>query len=374
MQDDYYKTLGVKRDAKAAEIKKVYRRLARKYHPDVNPGNKTAEEKFKKISEAYHVLSDPDKRAKYDQFGSAFFQAGDPRAHQGRNPFQGFDFGGFTDGSHGEGGSFRDFFRDIFTQQSPGESTKPEKGADQSHSIEISFLDAATGLSTQLTLQGFETCQSCTGTGNEWGGNQQPCSSCNGTGHRSMSKGALNLSRPCETCRGTGRVNATPCKYCHGRGSVPKTSKFTVKIPPGVDTGSRIRLSGKGMPGKYGGPAGDLYIITKVQPHVYFKRAGNNVLLELPISISEAILGARVVIPTLDGKVKMTIPPGCDSNRTFRLQGKGFSDIKGGRPGDLLVTVQIVSPTNISEQAKTHIRDFARVVTHDPREGMFSSE
>ncbi len=370
MAKDYYKILGLKRTASEDEIKKVYRKLARKYHPDVNPGDASSEEKFKSISEAYHVLGDPEKRKQYDQFGSDVFSGN----QQGGNPFAGFDFSQFERGGGSGGGSFRDFFSDIFSQSPQEESRVPRKGADTHHSIEISFLDASRGISTRLNLQGHENCQNCNGTGQSWGGKNEVCPVCHGAGEVTMTKGPLRFQQPCDRCRGSGNVNATPCQFCHGRGMVPKSSNITVKIPPGVDTGSRIRVAGKGAPGRHGGPPGDLFITVRVAPHSYFKRSGKNLLLDIPISISEALLGARILIPTLESKVKMTIPPGTSGNRVFRLTGKGFPDLKKGKPGDLMVTVHIESPGNIPEKAKDLIREFERINPHNPRERMFTFE
>jgi molecular chaperone DnaJ len=376
MADDFYDILGIKKTASAAEIRKAYRRLARKLHPDVNPGDKAAEEKFKKISEAYHVLSDPEKRAKYDQFGSGFFNGMHGRNAGAGNPFAGGNFGGFAEDmfsrSGGQTGSFKDFFQDIFggssTRQQP---SAPERGADIHHSIELTFEDAARGINANLTIQGYQACDVCGGSGQVWKSAPQACPDCKGTGERTSRKGPLRFNQPCARCGGTGQLPASQCSHCNGRGAVPKNRKISVKIPPGVDTGSKVRLAGQGAPGRNGGTSGDLLITVKVRPHKIFQRSGKNLLLDIPISVSELILGARIQIPTLDGHVKMTIPPSPAVDKPFRLRGKGFPDLKGGSQGDLMVSVRVVPPKFVDEKGKTIIREFERAVPYNPREGMF---
>ncbi len=375
MAKDFYEILGVSRKSTQDEIRKAYRKLARKYHPDVNPGDKSAEEKFKEISEAYKVLSDADKRAKYDQFGNAFFNQGTSRSQAGgQNPFEGFDFSDFGSGNFrgAETGSFRDIFRDIFSG-GVGHDTADfsSRGEDIHHSVDISFQEAVEGVTLKLSIQKFETCHACHGSGQASGGVATSCPVCNGSGRQVISKGPLRFNQTCSYCKGTGKVNTTPCSVCHGRGAVARLKKVSVKIPAGVDTGSKIRLAGQGGPGKNGGEPGDLFISVKVRPHPYFKRSGKNLLLDVPISVPEALLGARIMIPTINGKVKMTIPPCTASNTTFRVNGKGIPDLKGGPTGALLVTVQIVPPPRLDEAAKEQIREFARKVPYDPREGIF---
>jgi len=375
MAKDYYKILGVKADSSIEEIRKAYRRLARKYHPDVNQGDKSAEEKFKTISEAYQVLSNPDKKAKYDQFGSAFFDGLHNRSGTGRgSPFSNINFGGFSEDVFGGGrsGSFKDFFRDIFNQTATKtEQAKPRKGVDLHHFMEISFLDAARGISANLTIQGFDSCSHCNGTGQTLNQVPEKCPECNGTGERASFKGPLQFRQPCNLCGGTGKIDTRPCATCHGRGVLPKTKKISVKIPAGVDTGSKIRLAGQGEPGTKGGLAGDLLITVKVRLHQYFERSGKNILLKVPITASELILGTRIVVPTPDGKVKMTVPPCAVIDKPFRLQGKGLPDLKGGQKGDLLVTVVVVAPDKVTEKAKGLIREFDHLNPYNPREGLF---
>ena len=376
MAKDFYEILGVKKNAKTDEIRKAYRKLARKYHPDVNPGNKTAETKFKEISEAYHVLSDAEKRKKYDQFGSAFFSKNSGPQYSNGNPFDGFNFSGFSEdlnsGSRG-GNSFRDLFEDIFSQaqKSKQQQSQPQKGRDIEHALELSYEDAAKGISAQLMIQGYDRCQECGGSGQDSSGQVRKCQACNGSGQQNVSKGPLRFTQVCRKCRGTGEESASPCKICHGKGSVPKSKKITAKIPAGVDTGSRIRLAGQGEPGTNKGPDGDLFITIKLRPHAYFKRSGKNLLLEIPISTTEAILGARILIPTLDGEIKMTIPPGTNGGKVFRIKGKGFPDLRNNNPGDLLVEVQIFPPKNLTDQAKNLIREFERLTEFSPRKDKF---
>lgn len=373
MAKDYYEILGVKKKATQDEIRKAYKKLARKYHPDVNPNNKSAEEKFKEISQAYKVLSDPEKREKYDQMGPAFFNGAQGSTGYQENPFADFDFRGFTDfGKQGGSGSFKDFFRDIFggTTTTQVDET-PQAGSDLHHSVEISFIDAAEGITVDLSIQGYDSCPSCNGTGRSLTGQPTTCQVCGGTGQQVISKGPLRFNQTCRRCKGRGVTEVAACSKCQGTGVVPKTKKISAKIPAGVDTGSKVRLAKLGQPGKNGGPPGDLFITVKVKPHPYFKRSGKNLLLDIPISVTEAVLGARILVPTLRGQVKMTIPPSTAGKRTFRLAGKGFPDLKGGKPGDLMITVHIIPPSHVPEKAKECIREFNRLVHHNPREGMF---
>lgn len=371
--EDYYKILGVDKKASAADIKKAYRKLARKYHPDVNPGNTAAEERFKKISDAYSVLSDPKKRAEYDEFGSGYFrQPGQSQAYSGGNPFEGFDFNFSQTGRHDQQGpgNFRDFFRDIFGRE---ESVRrgPVQGQDIHYNLEVSFMDAFRGVTTELQLQAPTVCDRCNGDGNEPGTSAQTCPVCQGTGQVESATGPFKVAHACPNCKGSGKVNVAKCQKCHGKGFVPQMQRIRVKIPAGVDTGSKVRVAGKGHPGENGGSAGDIIISINVKEHPYFKRSGKNIMLEIPITVSEALLGARISIPTPGGMVKMTIPPACNVDQTFRLSGKGFQDIKGGKTGDLMVKVKIVSPPQVREDVKDLIREFDRLNHYEPRKGMF---
>ncbi len=368
MKKDFYDVLGVKRNASESDIRKAYRRLARKFHPDVNPGNKQAEERFKEISEAYQVLNDPEKRKTYDQFGHTPFSQGPGGSHQAQNPFSGFDFSSFSGNG---GGSFGDFFRDMFSRDEyPGGQPEPQpsQGEDLHASIEISFEDAFQGISTEITIPGYERCGACSGTGSQRASHPGICPECRGTGQKTIQRGMVAMKQRCPKCSGTGRSASTACSACHGSGSVARSRRVTVKIPAGVDSGSKIRLAGQGKPGQNGSPPGDLYITTKVRPHALFRRNGNTVLLDVPITIGEALLGARIAIPLVVGSGKLTIPPSTSSEQTFRLPGKGFPDLKGGKPGDLMVIVHIVTPDRLSEASKNLIREYERLNPQNPRE------
>jgi molecular chaperone DnaJ len=373
MAKDLYKILGVSKTATDPEIKKAYRKLARKFHPDVNPGNKTAEERFKEVSDAYAVLSDSKKRAEYDEFGDSFFrQSGSHQRTPQGNPFEGFDFDFATAHAQQEQGpgSFRDFFRDVFTKK---ETFREEtyKGEDLHYSLEVSFLDAFRGVIKDLSIQSAVTCSLCNGQGYAKINSPDTCPVCRGTGQIQSNTGPFRISQPCNNCDGTGKMRGARCQDCKGTGIKPGVQNIKVKIPPGVDSGSRIRVAGKGLPGKMGNQPGDLILTVKVSEHPFFKRNGKDVLLDIPISISEAVIGARIQIPTPGGSVKMTIPPACNVDRVFRLPGKGFQDIRGGKIGDVLVKVRILAPPHVHESAKELLREFDRVNPHHPRKGMF---
>ncbi|MBN1880353.1 molecular chaperone DnaJ [bacterium] len=373
MKKDLYKILGVPKTADEAEIKKAYRKLARKHHPDVNPGDKSSEDRFKEISEAYAVLSDKQRRAQYDEMGENYFRQTNTGNNSARgNPFEGIDFdfmGGFGRKQQ-DPGSFRDFFRDIFGQREAAQQG-PDPGQDVHYNLEIDFLDAYRGVTTELQLQTGMPCPKCGGSGDEPGSRRTTCPACNGSGQILTANGPFRMSQPCPKCGGTGIASTTKCAQCRGIGTVPSNQSIKVKIPVGVETGSKVRVAGKGSGGRRGGPPGDLIITVKVTEHHYFKRSGKNILLEIPISISEALLGARIQIPTPGGSVKMTIPPACNVDQVFRLAGKGFQDIRGGKPGDLMIKVRIVTPPQVRESAKDLIREFDRMNPYHPRKGMF---
>ncbi len=377
MAKDFYEILGIGRKASESEIRKAYRKLARKYHPDVNPGNAEAEKKFKEISEAYRILSDKEKRQKYDQFGPEFFsqQQGTPNREHGYGGFDAghFDFDFFGNQGSGKAG-FGDFFQDLFGRGQRKSRRQaaytPQKGRDIHYSMEISFLNAFEGLKTQLDFQGSETCEVCSGTGEIHTGNVYSCPDCGGSGQQTIADGPFHLKQKCKRCRGTGKVGTETCHVCKGKGTTPKTKKLTVKIPAGVDTGSRVRVSGQGEPGKNGGPPGDVFITVKVSPHSLFTRNGKNIEFDLPISIFEAVVGARILIPSMTGQLKLTIPPGTKSNKIFRIPEKGFPDLKGGKRGDLLVKVYIVPPERTDENSKDLIREFNRRNPQDLRRNL----
>lgn len=363
---DYYDVLGVRRGASEQEIKRAYRKLARKHHPDVNPGDKTAEAKFKEISEAHEVLSNPEKRRRYDQFGHEAFGAG-ARGPEPGGGFRGVDFSGFDVGSGGFG-DLGDLLSDIFGQREEARAAAPGKGEDLHYSLDINFEDAIRGLATEISLQKHSRCARCGGSGARPGSPLDTCPECGGSG-RLRNRGFLRTSQACPRCRGSGKVSREACPACGGRGAAFGTERIAVKIPPGVDTGSRVRLQGMGEPGRNGGPPGDLYIITRVRPHPVLERKGDNLYLEAPITITEAALGARIEVPTIDGKTTMRIPPETSSGQVFRLRGKGVPHLKGGGQGDQFVTVKIVSPRNLDVRSQELLREFARLNPGDPRRG-----
>jgi molecular chaperone DnaJ len=361
---DYYEVLGVKRSASEQDIKRAYRKLARKYHPDVNPGNKGAESKFKELTEAYEVLSSEDKRRQYDQFGHDGFAraAGGPQPGGG---FGGFDFSRANFGTGGLG-DLGDLFSGLFGSSGRAQSAGPLKGEDLHYSLDIDFIDAVRGTSTELTVQKRSPCDVCRGTGAKPGSNLEVCPDCGGSGRRA-GRGLRLVIEPCPRCHGNGKVSRESCHDCGGRGAAFGTERISVKIPGGVDTGSRIRLQGKGEPGRSGGPAGDLYIVTRVRPHPVLERKGDNLHVEVPITISEAALGARIEVPTIDGTTTMRVPPETSSGQVFRLRGKGVPHLKGGGQGDQLVTVKIVAPKNLDVRSQELLREFARLNPGDPR-------
>ncbi|HSB68784.1 MAG TPA: molecular chaperone DnaJ [Candidatus Methylomirabilis sp.] len=364
---DYYEVLGVRRKASEQEIKRAYRKLARKHHPDVNPGNKSAESKFKEITEAYEVLTDPEKRRRYDQVGPDGF-AGGPGG-RGAEPGGGFDFSRVDFGAGGLG-DLGDLFSDLFGQRDRPESAAPAtvKGEDLHYSLDIDFEDAIRGLSTEIGIRKHSPCATCRGTGAKPGSPMESCPDCGGSG-RGATRGFLRANQPCPRCQGNGKISREACVACGGRGVTFGTERIAVKIPPGVDTGSRVRLQGMGEPGRSGGPPGDLYIITRVRPHPVLERKGDNLHAEVPITIAEAALGARIEVPTIDGMTTMRIPPETSSGQVFRLRGKGVPHLKGGGQGDQFVTVKIVAPRNLDTRSQELLREFARLNPGDPRRG-----
>jgi molecular chaperone DnaJ len=376
-KEDFYKILGVKRDAKPDEIKKAYRRLARKYHPDVNPGDKAAEERFKQMSEAFDVLSDPKKRKVYDRFGqysenlaNAAADAGAGSAYTRGAPF---DFSGFdwssTTTSGGQGGSFRDIFADLFgggkAEREPPRP-QPQRGADIEMPLSLSFEEALNGLTTSITVNRSEQCSRCHGAG-DTGGSVVTCTTCKGTGQVQRTGGRLRFNQECPDCGGSGK-RRPPCSLCKGKGTLSQTENVKVRIPAGVDTGSRVRIPGKGEGGRLGAPPGDLYIITNVGRHQYFTRKGDNIYVTVPITVPEAALGAKIEVPTVAGKAQLRIAPGTQSGQKFRLRGRGAPSLRDANThGDQFVEVQVVLPRVISEETKELLRKYAQMNGENPR-------
>ncbi|MBI3989258.1 MAG: molecular chaperone DnaJ [candidate division NC10 bacterium] len=366
---DYYEVLGVRRDASEQEIKRAYRRLARKHHPDVNPGDKGAAERFKEINEAYEVLSDPEKRKQYDLYGHAGVGAA---GFEGGRPGAGFDFD-FSRFSQGGFEGFGDLF-DLFGGFGRAQArTAPEKGEDLHYTIDLDFEDAVKGLTTEITLQRHVTCSSCQGTGAA-GGRRVTCPECQGSGQRQVSRGFLSMRQPCPRCGGTGQVGAERCRDCGGRGTALKTERIAAKIPPGVDNGSKVRIPGMGEAGRNGGPPGDLYIITRVRPHPFFERKGDNIYCEVPITVTEAALGARIEVPTVDGPAVMVIPPETGSGQVLRLRGKGVPHLKGGGRGDQYVTVKVALPTHLDARSQELLKEFGRLNPYNPRQDLLRGD
>ena len=356
---DYYEVLGVSRGASEDEIKKAYKKMARKYHPDLNPGDKTAEEKFKEVNEAYEVLSDADKKARYDQYG-----------HAGVDPnFGAGGFGGGFDGSFdfGDlGDIFGSFFGGGFGGGRRTNPNAPQRGESIRMSIAISFEEAAFGCEKAVTVERYETCDTCHGNGCAPGTSPEVCPDCHGTGtvqvRRQTPMGVFATSSPCPKCGGKGRIIHQPCKDCRGSGMVRKKKTIQASIPAGIDNGQTISIRGQGNAGKNGGPAGDLLITITVRPHELFRREGTSVLCEAPITFTQAVLGAELEIPTIDGKVKYTLPEGTQSGTTFRLKGKGIPSINGRGRGDQSVTVYIETPKNLNKEQKEALKKFAETM------------
>jgi molecular chaperone DnaJ len=368
-KEDYYAILGVPRDAKEPEIKKAYRRLARRNHPDVNPGDKSAEERFKRIQEAYDVLSDKKKRTMYDQYGFYSENFKEPTGGPGRgfSDFaRGFDFSGTDFAGSGES-SFRDIFSDLFGGGAPrGGPGDAEKGQDMEHHLNVSFEEGIRGIAARLTVDRSETCSTCQGFGTERLRGQQVCSRCQGSGQEIKSHGVMRFSGPCRACGGTGRIGGQ-CATCAGLGVVPIRESLTVRIPPGVDNGHRMRVPRKGGAGRFGGPPGDLYLIISVRPHEFFRREGNDITCTVPITVTEAALGTKIEVPTLEGKTLLRIPPGTQGGQKFRLRGKGAPSLRGDVHGNQIVEVRVVVPRIADERSKEILRELARLNPENPR-------
>lgn len=365
MDKDYYKILGVERKASQAEIKKAYRKLARKYHPDLNPGDKSAEAKFKEIQEAYSVLNDAKKRSQYDQFGFiGDIPPGGRQQEAYSSGFEGFDFSDFGTSS------FRDFFENVFGGTARQAQIRPEKGEDLLYTMKVGFEDAIHGFATKIRLNRMVHCPNCQGSGFVQKQSQRTCPSCGGSGRTYVQRGFMKFSTTCATCGGSGILRGEECTTCHGQGLVSKTELINVRIPGGVNTGSRVRIPGKGNAGRNGGPLGDLFISIEVAPHSLFHREGSNIYLKLPVSVPEATLGAKIEVPTLYGPTIIKIPPGTKSGQKFRLKEKG-APLPGRRArGDQFVEVSIVPPPFNDQRIRELMKELEKISGPNPREKM----
>lgn len=364
---DYYEVLGVERGADPKEIKKAYRRLAQKYHPDRNPDDETSAEKFREVSEAYEILTDSEKRAAYDQFGHAGVdgQAG------------GFGGGGF--GGAGAGG-FGDIFGDVFGDIFGGGGGRrhpnaPQRGSDLRYNLELDLEDAVSGTTVDIRVPRHVECGHCDGSGAEPGSSKETCPTCQGMGQVRMQQGFFAVQQTCPTCHGRGESIKVPCRKCHGEGRVRETRTLSVKIPAGVDTGDRIRLNGEGEAGANGGPSGDLYVQVAIKAHPIFERDGRNLHCEVPINFVDAALGGELEVPTLEGRVKLKIPAETQTDRLFRLRGKGVKPVRGGPAGDLLCKVVLETPVNLTDHQKDLLHRFQESLgegnSHSPKKSNF---
>ena len=349
---DYYEVLGVNRDAEAEAIKKAYRKLAMKHHPDRNPDDKSSEEKFKEAKEAYEILTDDQKRAAYDQYG-----------HAGVDPSMGAGRGAGSSFSN----AFGDIFGDIFGQARGGGGGRSGvyRGADLRYNLEITLEQAARGTETKIRIPTAESCETCHGTGAKPGTQPKTCPTCDGHGQVRMQQGFFSVQQTCPKCHGSGKFIAEPCVGCHGAGRVKKHKTLSVKIPPGVDDGDRIRLSGEGEQGVNGGPPGDLYVQMQVKPHAVFQREGNDLHCEMPVSFATAALGSEIDIPTLDGQAKIRIPAETQSGKIFRLRGKGIKGVRSHSHGDLMCHVVVETPVHLTERQKELLREFETISLKD---------
>jgi len=359
---DYYEVLGLNRDASEEDIKKAYRKLAMKHHPDRNPDSKDAEEKFKEAKEAYEVLSEDNKRKAYDAYG-----------HAGVNPQMGAGpeagFGGFAE-------AFGDIFSDIFGGGQGRGRSSVFRGADLRYNLEVTLEQAARGTETKIRIPTMETCETCHGSGAKAGTQPKTCETCHGSGTVRLSQGFFSIQQTCPTCHGSGKTISDPCATCRGAGRLKKHKTLSVKIPAGVDEGDRIRLSGEGEAGVNGGPPGDLYVVMHLKEHGVFQRDGDDLHCEMPISFSQAALGGEIEIPTLDGSAKIKVPPETQSGQVFRLRGKGIKGVRSSYPGDLLCEVVIETPVRLTDRQKDILRELEEInrkdgSRHNPRAKSF---
>jgi molecular chaperone DnaJ len=384
---DYYESLGVKRDAGTEDIRKAYRKLARKHHPDLNPGDKSAEDRFKKVQEAYDVLSDPKKKQMYDQVGfyseNGMPGAGTGGAGAGSGPnmgFGGFDFSDvFTRGARsspgpgtnpGGTGNFQDIFSQWFSRNEGSPQKTPQKGTDLEYGLDIDFWQAIRGTQVRLSVVRQEACPACNATGSRAGANTV-CPECNGSGNVTQVAGSMRFNLTCPRCEGSGRLG-NRCPDCHGDGRISKTEIVDVRIPPGAQQGSRLRVAGKGNAGTFGAPAGDLYITVRVEPHPFFRRDGDDIEITVPIRIDEAGLGTKIEVPTIDGRALLKIPQGTKNAQKFRLREKGVLNARTGSRGDQIVEVSVQAPVVQDERTKELLREYAGLHPDDPRAEIWS--
>ncbi len=361
---DFYEILGVAKNASEADIKKAYRRAAQKHHPDRNPDDKESEEKFKEAKEAYEILSNAQKRAAYDQFG-----------HAGVDQSAGGGGGGF--GGAAGGGNFSDVFGDVFGDifggaRAGGGGQRVYRGADLRYNLDLNLEEAVRGATVKIRVPTLVKCKTCEGSGAKKGTSPVSCTTCGGRGQVRIQQGFFSLQQACPHCQGSGHIIKDPCSDCHGQGRVHEQKTLSVKIPAGVDNGDRIRLAGEGEAGESGGPSGDLYVQIKVRPHAIFTREENNLHCEVPISFANAVLGGELDVPTLDGRVKLKIPPETQTGKSFRLRGKGVKSVHGGGVGDLICKIEVETPVNLSRKQKELLEEFQRAMEegdgkHSPR-------
>ena len=361
---DYYEVLGVNRDASDEDIKKAYRKLAMKHHPDRNPDSKESEERFKEAKEAYEVLTEPEKRRAYDAYG-----------HAGVNPQMGMGgaeaagFGGFAE-------AFGDIFSDIFGGGQGRGRSSVYRGADLRYNLEIALEQAARGTETKIRIPTMEACETCHGSGAKPGTHPKTCETCHGSGTVRISQGFFSIQQTCPTCHGSGKMVSDPCATCRGAGRIKKHKTLSVKIPPGVDEGDRIRLSGEGESGVNGGPPGDLYVVMHLKPHAVFEREGDDLHCEMPISFTQAAIGGEIEIPTLDGSAKIKVPAETQTGQVFRLRGKGIKGVRSSYPGDLLCEVVVETPVRLTDRQKELLRELEDInradgSRHNPRAKSF---
>jgi len=383
---EYYETLGVPRKADAEDIRKAYRKLARKHHPDLNPGDKASEERFKNVQEAYDVLSDPKKRQMYDQFGfysdSGFAASGTGGAGQAPHPnmdFGGFDFSDFVGGTGAGGrrtgqatgpGGFRDIFSQFFGGHGGEPQPQAEKGGDLEYVMDIDFWQAIKGTTARVNITRYEICDTCHGSGST-GTGEVACPQCKGTGHVSQMAGAMKFNLTCPRCGGSGRLR-NACPTCGGDGRVTHTETVEIRIPPGARNGSRLRVPGKGNAGTQGAPPGDLYITTKVEEHPFFHREGDDIEIKIPLAVWEAGLGAKIDVPTIDGRTQLKIPQGTTNGQRFRMREKGVLNTRTNQRGDQIVEVAIEAPDPHDERTRELLREMAKLHPNDPRAEVWS--